>query len=163
LAKRPEVRERVREISAARATVDRRAQEKSAYDRTAAMEEADEVRRLAISKKDASTALKATELKAKLMGLMVDRQEIRTGTLDSMPADQQMRILDAIKSMLETGQVIDVTPESVTLTHQPTGEGGDREPEPDDGANTGPGLTILGGEALDTGDEDLECAEAPKS
>ncbi len=163
LGKRDDVRARIREIERNAATAQARAIEKVAYDRAVAMEETEVHRLAALEKGDVATAQKCSEFKAKLYGLLIDRQEIRTGALDNMPVDQQVRLLEAIKTMLETGQVIDVTPESVALTHQPEGETGDLVAEQDDGANTDDSGPVLDVDSLDTGDEDLSVADGPKS
>ena len=81
LLKNPQVAARVAQLKEeiAAAVVQR-----SVYDREAAMQEADIAFKLALERNNPGAAVAAVTLKAKLNGLLIERQEIKQSPLDGM-------------------------------------------------------------------------------
>lgn len=95
-----EVCARVAEI---RAAVNERMIEKTAYDLGAAMIEAEEARALAVEVRNPAAAVAAVGLKAKLNGLLIDRKEVRTGTLDDKSDAELDAIIQRAAAEIQTG------------------------------------------------------------
>jgi hypothetical protein len=98
LLKKPEVEARIAEISANK---HRLLTEKVSYTVVDAMREAEEAFLIAKGKENGGAMVAAATLRAKLMGLLVDKKEIRTGALDELSAEERDAAINAIRRELE--------------------------------------------------------------
>lgn len=81
----------------------------AAYDIASAMQEAKEARDFALLNKNPMAVVKATELRAKLSGLLIDRVEISTVDLTGALSRAEQRVLNV------TPQPVVVEPQSCNL------------------------------------------------
>lgn len=108
LAKRPEVqaraeylRERAKERAAkVRAETEERVVESVLYTLADAMREAEEALRIARERQHAGWIAQAVKLRAQLMGLLVERREIKGDPLDQLNTEQLRQVGEMIRSAL---------------------------------------------------------------
>lgn len=115
LAKRPEVRARVeylkarvkeraaKELARIRARVEEGVVEHVLYSLADALKEADEALALARERKNGAWLTQAVKLKAQLVGLLVERREVRNDPLDldRLSVEQLRQVRDFIRSALD--------------------------------------------------------------
>lgn len=90
LKRRPEIKARIEELSVKPIMW---AQAEAVYNQQVAMEETRLALIMAMELENPAAAIQAIALRAKLSGLLVDKKEVRTGTLDDKSDDELDRII----------------------------------------------------------------------
>lgn len=75
------------------------------YDRAAAMAEAKEAYDVSASKGNGAGMVAATQLRAKLNGLIVDKAEVKTSVIDELSDEDSLAVLNALTAISKARQL----------------------------------------------------------